>query len=478
MKLFRRLLLTGLALVMTLSLCACAGSGTPSDPAGSNPTSDSKPTYELIEDLGGYEFTWGTIWNWANYPEEGATAYGDRRLESYNRVMQQYNCDIQHTTINAVSFSSELGRSIASGDKYYDFFQVDFSRYQATWEDLMPLNTLDAINIEDDKWIDSVTKMYTGVDGNVYGLGYDYQRMPFGYMMVYNKTLLQAFNQPDPYELVKNNQWNFETFAQIARNLTKRSTDGKVSQWGLSGIDWNASGVELPFIFANGGRQIKKDAEGMWKFAMLDDDAQYALNYLHQLIAVDGVLHYTAPQQGAYENFADGKVGFFICGTDYLYGLDSGNNPLKEGIEWGIVPLPMGPDATEYQSFSTDGLGWAMMKVNPDADKAAKIFNAIADPVYETVEKDKEAFFRTFKATYLTGSDQKLEMLQKCIDSVIINEAWGVPGMPETIAAAITECVHGSEYTPKVAMETISGTCQWYIDAYFYGVEDEYPPEN
>jgi drug/metabolite transporter (DMT)-like permease len=105
-------------------------------------------------------------------------------------------------------------------------------------------------------------------------------------------------------------------------------------------------------------------------------------------------------------------------------------------------------------------------------------FNAIADPVYETVEKDREAFFRTFKATYLTGSDQKLEMLQKCIDSVIINEAWGVPGMPETIAAAITECVHGSEYTPKVAMETISGTCQWYIDAYFYGVEDEYPPEN
>ena len=491
MKLWARTAAALLAAVMLLAACACGGTSTtssqgnpsnPSAPASNPSTPASTQDVELIMDLGGYEFTWATIWSWANYPEPGATEYGDRRLESYEKIEKQYNCSIESTTLNAVTFSTELGEAIAAGSKYYDFFQVDYSRYMNIREDLMPLNQLEGLHISDPKYIASSTAMYTGEDGNVYGLCYDYQKAPYGYILAYNKTLLDTYNQPDPYDLVKSNNWTFDTFADICRALTKPAS----GQYGFSGVDWNSLSVEIPFIFANGGREIKKDSNGLWKFAMLDSDTQNALNYLHQLIYVDKTFVGSSGSDlyAGFNEFCKGNAGFFICTLEYIYGFDSETSKLKEGMEWGIVPIPMGPDAGGvYQNMDAGGLAWCMMKVNPcgdknspDYNKAAIIFDAIANPVYETVERDHDAFFKMFKTTKLTNSDKKLEMLLLCADSTVFNEGWGVPGMPETVSAAIDECVRGTEYTPKAAMETISGTAQWYIDAYFYGVEDEEPP--
>ena len=101
MKLWARTAAALLAAVMLLAACACGGTSTtssqgnpsnPSAPASNPSTPASTQDVELIMDLGGYEFTWATIWSWANYPEPGATEYGDRRLESYEKIEKQYNC--------------------------------------------------------------------------------------------------------------------------------------------------------------------------------------------------------------------------------------------------------------------------------------------------------------------------------------------------------------------------------------------------
>ena len=450
MKVWARTAAALLAAVMLFAACACGSSATnsgqnnPSTPASqpaSTPASQPGDDVELIQDLGGYEFTWATIWSWANYPEPGATEYGDRRLESYERIQKQYNCTINHTTLNAVTFSSDLGQAIAAGSKYYDFFQVDYSRYMNIRDDLMPLNQLEGLDIDNPKFLKSITDIYTGDDGNVYGVGYDYQKAPYGYFLVYNKTLLDTYGQPDPYDLVKSNNWTFDTFAEICRNLTKGVTGGAITQWGFSGVDWNSLSVEMPFIFANGGREIKKDKDGLWKFAMLDSDTQNALNYLHQLIYVDKTFVGSSGSDlyAGFNEFCKGNAGFFISTLEYVYGFDSEDSKLKEGMEWGLVPIPIGPDAGgEYQLSENGSLAWVMMKVNPcgdknspDYNKAAIILNAIADPVYENVQKDHDAFFKMFKTTKLTNSDKKLEMLELCANHVVSNEGWGVPGMPE-----------------------------------------------
>lgn len=460
---------------MLASLISCdTGSNPDSKTSSSLSVTPTEGEVEIIQDLGGYKFTWGTIWSWANYPEEGASEYGDKRLATYEKIEKQYNCTIESTTLNAVTFSTDLALAIASGDKYYDFFQMDFPRFQAINKSLMPLNTLEGIDIESEKFIKSATKFFSQ-DGNVYGLCYDYQRMPLGYLLFYNKTLLEANQLEDPYQLVKSNNWTFAKFADICKKLTKSTSGGEINQWGFSGVDWNAASIELPFVYSNAGKVIKKNSSDKWAFAMTENEAQESLNYLHQLIYVDKTLISSSGNDlfAGLNEWLAGNAGFFIGTADYLFNIGGEESKVKEGTEWGIVPMPVGPSADDYIQMATDGLGWGMLANNPDSEKASIIFNAISEPVYATVAEDKAEYFDALKNSLLQGSDEMLEMYQFCSEKIVPHDSAGVGGVPEAVSAAIYACVRSVEATPKAAMEAIAGNVEWYIDVFFYGAEEE-----
>jgi hypothetical protein len=464
-------------LLFTISAIACDQvSVTPTDTVSetnSEGSSAASSEPEIIQDLGGYKFTWATIWSWANYPEQGASEYGDKRLESYERIQKQYNCVIESTTLNAVTFNTDLAMAVASGDKYYDFFQVDYPRYQAIYKSLKDLSSVSSIDVNDKKYIETATRFFSQ-EGEVHALCYDYQRMPLGYLLFYNKTLIEANQLDDPYTLVKDGEWTFDKFAEICKGLTKSTSGGAINQWGFSGVDWNAASIELPFVYSNGGKVIKKNDADRWVYAMLDNEAQEALNYLHQLIYVDKTLVSSSGNDlfAGLNEWLAGKAGFFIGTADYLYSIGGENSKIREDIEWGIVPMPVGPSADDFLLMATDGLGWAMMETNPDFEKAAIIFDAISDPVYDSVEEDKIEYFDTLTNSLLQGSEEMAEMYQLCAEKIVPHEAGGVGGVPESVGAAVYECVRSVEYTPRAAMEAIAGNVEWYIEVFFYGDEE------
>ena len=82
-----RMLAIHMAVLLAVSVCCSCDS--------SSKKPDGTDSEAVVQDLGGYEFTWATIWNWANYPEAGATEYGDKRLAWYEEIEKKYNCKIK-----------------------------------------------------------------------------------------------------------------------------------------------------------------------------------------------------------------------------------------------------------------------------------------------------------------------------------------------------------------------------------------------
>lgn len=460
-----RMLAIHIAVLLAVSVCCSCDS--------SSKKPDGTDSEAVVQDLGGYEFTWATIWNWANYPEAGATEYGDKRLARYEEIEKKYNCKIKNVTLNAVSFSNELATSVAAGNKYYDFFELDYARFQTIASSLKPLNDLGGINVNADKFNKKVNSITTK-DGKVYGLCYDYQRMPVGYMLFYNKSLIDANGLEDPYELVKSNNWTFAKFEEMCKKLTKRTDGGEINQWGLAGIDWNAQSIELPFIFANGGSIIKKNDQDKWTFALLDNNAQEALNYLNKWFYTDKILTSSSGRDlyAGFNKWLNGEVGFFVGTQDYLFSITGKDSKIKEDMEWGFVPLPIGPGADSYINMANDINCWSMMNSNADAEKAAIIFNAISEPVYSSYEEDKEEYFDAFKANRLQGDDKWFEMYNLCCDSVVADASWGMQGS-DILGEAIYSCTRSVTKTPKAAMETIANNMEYWIGSFFYGLTEE-----
>lgn len=460
----KRLLATlSAALVVAGAACGLGGCG---DKGGSESQS-SKPKV----DLEGYEFTWATLWDWNNYPEAGASDYGDKRTAWYDQVQKDYNCTIKKVELNADTFYDQVNKAIMAGEKFADFIEVDYSRYQVLrkTDSLMDLSSIEGFDTAQEKFFKTHTDAYTE-DGKVYGLQYQYSNRAAGNFLFYNKTLLNSEGCEDPYELVKSNQWTFAKFEEICKKVTKSTTGGAIDQWGLSVVDWHANNFEKPMIFANGGSIIAKDSEGKWTYNLLSTQSQNALNYLYQLEAVDQVL-VPADKQGkdATQNFYEGDA-LFYCGTYDNFASINDNFP--EGQEWSIVPLPIGPDADDFINMDTQLRSWVMLGNNVnDASKAATVFDAISEPLYGSVEQDAEEYYNGQLYNVFNGSEEALEMFRLCTEKVVPESSWGMSGS-DTIGEAIYSCTRSNAFTPQSAMETISGVITGYIESFFYGPAD------
>ena len=431
---------------------------------GGTESTASTPEKEVV-DLDGYTFTWATLWEWWNYPEAGKSDYGDARTALYDEVQSKYNCKIEKVALAPDTFLDQINTAVMSGDKFADFIEVDYQRYQTLnrSKSLMALNTIEGFDVNQEKFFKSHTDAYTK-DDNVYGVQYQYSQRAYGSFLFYNKTLLANEGLEDPYDLVKADNWNFTKFQEICKALTTSKSGGEIDQWGVAAVDWHANNFEKPMLFANGAAMIRENSEGRLSFGLLDTNAQNALNYLHELEYVDGAM--VPSDKDMVGTFNAAQCGFFSGSPDHFEAL---NANFKEGYEWSIVPLPKGPDAEDYNLMSVSFNSWVMLKNNTaDAKKAAIVFDAISEPLFGTVEEDEAAYFEGLLYNTFGGDERTVEMLKLCAEKAVADRSWGMTG-GDQIGAAIYACVRDTEYTSQAAMESIAGVINGYIDGFFYG---------
>lgn len=160
------------------------------------------------------------------------------------------------------------------------------------------------------------------------------------YIMPYNKALIEAYGQPDPYELYLAGEWTYDALEKIAVALTQDTDgDGVIDQWGITTA--NEARVFWRFAGSNGAELAKKDENGKWVFAFNQADAVAAFNTVKKWLDM-GLM-------GATDQFNQGKVGF------KLYDWIGGNrNAIAAGIKLGMVPFPKGPHVDEHKAPAYD----------------------------------------------------------------------------------------------------------------------------
>ncbi|MEJ6950132.1 ABC transporter substrate-binding protein [Natronospora cellulosivora (SeqCode)] len=327
-------------------------------------------------DFGGATVTYVAWWNPLEEFEEGGDYAG--RLDE---AMEKFN--IGGFEFLQLSWGEELQENMFSrfmaGDSDYDFWMLPHPNFLPlrTAGAILPVNEFlsddyyanmphqhqlmgDALGLGPNKYTFSV---FNGIHNNVQ-------------LMAFNKDLIEREGLPDPYELYENGEWTWDTLTDLAERVTRdTNNDGEVDQWGLAHIDNNFDTI----IFSNNGR-ITEEVDGAIKYVADMPETVEALRQIREWNQELGVTGGTWQK----EVFFDGQAAFAMMPTWEV-------GQLRDGLEaeYGLLPIPMGPSATEYvySSDNVDSLYLPANAAQPEAMLALDNFLFRVDEFYEAQDE-------------------------------------------------------------------------------------------
>jgi len=156
------------------------------------------------------------------------------------------------------------------------------------------------------------------------GASYAIPLKPYAFYIMFNKDLFDLEGLPYPDELYREGKWNWSTFRDVCKQLTK-TVDGEVTQVGYG--SWEDT--ILSFMYADGCTLLNTDtATGEVSHNLDDPKVQNTLNYL---IELKDTFVYGNDMWGWFDNGAMAM----IRGHEF---------PVDFPFEVGMVPFPSGDD--------------------------------------------------------------------------------------------------------------------------------------
>ena len=197
---------------------------------------------------------------------------------------------------------------------------------------LTPLIEADG-NFDAGQWYEPTFGAWKDEAGDVYGFGHGiYTEAVF-----YNKALFAEAGIETP-SLEWDNSWTWDELADIAMQLTV-GDDPTTQQWGFY---WQFEPGWLFPVFRSFGGDIATEDRSV---ITLDSEGSVAaLDFLNQLMWVNGAAPppSVTSATSAGNLFIQGRLGMFLDGSWWLGGFNDG----IEDFEWGVLPVPTGPNGT------------------------------------------------------------------------------------------------------------------------------------
>ena len=138
---------------------------------------------------------------------------------------------------------------------------------------------------------------------------------------------------------------------------------------------------------ANNARLVTVDSKGKGTPTYTSNNVKYALSYFNRLVNEDKVFLHTDGMRKQetyaqslpvyYNEFIQGKTAFLF---EDSWVLNQQIKPRVRNFEYGMIPIPMGPSASDYVSPSNHARVFTVTSTNKDSDITAKIFDALAVP--------------------------------------------------------------------------------------------------
>lgn len=299
-----------------------------------------------------------------------------------------------------------------------------------------------------------------------------YVSIPFAYVstdLFYNKDMFDAAGLEYP-----NENWTWDDFLAAAKALTLDTNgDGEIDQWGFYGAGRYAQAQS--WVVSNNGKLVNEETK------TFDPDAK-ALEALQ--FVVDLVKEYkVAPQPKDMSSmrwqdiFPNQVCAMFVDGG--WLSNDFRNN-IGDKFQWGVTRVPMGPSATERQTYgwpdsyamSPDTKhpeeAWTWLKYLAGEGITLDQFMAGKMPAYKALV-ESEAFVDLSKQP---GADMQL-FRDHTSDKFVTTytkgwSEWVGYGAAETmgLAGGIDACLNG-EYTFDEAIAKIKTNTDKVLSRYY-----------
>lgn len=428
------------------------------------------PTYkknlyeDQIVDMKGYTFEFASAWMPLRRPKN-PTLQERLFFDRIEEVEKTYNCKIKITTI--YPDTQTLATKIMANDKIADVIDImtsqmipaAYANYLVPWNDS---RLKDIIHLDDSRWVPSSTAL-GNINGTQWGISYT-NPPEVRYCMFYNRDLLKECGINDDLEqLVKEGKWTFDKFREIALATTKdTNNDGKTDIYGV--LQDGPYPAGYGFVAANGGKLLNIDKNGKVSVAFTEPNILKALNFYNDLVNKDHVVKLwghessettwnNTPTTDDWVNFFMGGKAAFVIGESF-YG-NQYFKPKSDQVDYGILPFPLGPDATDYVSPSLNARLCVLTKTNPDLEKSAIIFNAMARPMkgYE----DPNWWNEDIQLEYFREGDTKsAEMYRFILSKSSLDMGTGMDKLySDFVYSTIARGIYWQQGTPASNLDSI-----------------------
>lgn len=180
----------------------------------------------------------------------------------------------------------------------------------------------------------------------------------------YNKKVFDQANIPYPSD-----DWNWSDLLRIARDLTKKDSSGRISQYGFYSWAWQN------FVYGNGGGLVD-NIKNPTKTRLDDDRSIMGLQFYADLSA----LYEAMPTPTAFTNFGMGADRMFANGriAMFLSGIWETPQFRNYDFEWDVAMFPKNDKGV--RAFGTGGTGYAILKSSKRKQAAWEVIKALTGP--------------------------------------------------------------------------------------------------
>ncbi|MDD6263255.1 MAG: ABC transporter substrate-binding protein [Clostridiales bacterium] len=294
------------------------------------------------------------------------------------------------------------------------------------------------------------------VFGHYWGLDVasEYVSARTGYFVSFNHELVKSAGVDNLYQLVRDKQWNWETYLDIAKKVTKDTDgDGNFDYFGTGATAWGNEAV------CNGVNYIQPDETGKWVVSIDTPAGVDALQFLYDMNYGTN----TRCDEGSgtcRQMFADGFIAFNWCNMGHIQSTNeiirNSNHP------YGIVPMPLGPAATEYVSSHDDLQLLIIQTSNKELDRTVDILNQWA-----LVMNDTEAYLDVLDDGRCNTEEDKEMMVTYIIPNFYLTMMEITEDIHDCIDSGFISGVSYYQMTPAQVIETYSSQLQGHLDAFF-----------
>lgn len=447
---------------------ASTGQSTNTSSKGGTVSTNRTLAKDNIVDMEGYTFSIMSVFLPTSL-SKNSTLFEEQLFERIEEVQKQYNCKIKIINTPYPDLNT-IKKYVLANRKFADIIELpprDMVAaaelgYITSWDGVSPINTNDA------RWIEQGVSL-GNYNNKQYGLSF-YRPPEVRSCIVMNKTLLKA-NGIDPnsiYDAVNKGTWNFD----MLRSLAVKCTNSSKKTYGIVGYpDYMADG----FMKANNARMVTRQSNGKATFTGSSNAAVAAMQYLYDLVNTNKCVYVGGATLGTDSAWDVVYRGFdpvteFLKGN-YAFMLHESwtlNQKVKSGaqktnMEYGMVPYPKGPNATQYYSSASNARLFCRISSNKDYQKSAIIFNALARPLDDIVD-----YYDDIQADYFQNNDSKsLEMYKLLLANSTYDIGEAVSELGNAFNAQTATSVYAHSTTVKAGLEAMNGTYDSAINAIF-----------